>query len=67
MENFDVNGVPIKVGDTVNVPYPTSEDQWNFEFQGSVSHIMDDYAIVTDGVGDCWCVEFERLEVETHD
>jgi hypothetical protein len=63
MQNCDINGIIIKLGDTVNVPSPIDDDLWNFEFEGYVESILDDYAIVCDGDGDNWCVEFERLEV----
>ena len=64
MEMVDINGIEIKKGCIVNVPAPLEEDQWNFDFQGSVIEIQDDYVIVEDGEGDCWCVEPERLEIE---
>ena len=65
MKLLDKNGVEVYVGADVEVPSPTTEDQWNFEFVGTVTELRTDdgYAIVEDGDGDCWCVEFERLEV----
>ena len=65
MTRLDKNGVEVYVGANVEVPSPTTEDQWNFEFVGTVIELRTDdgYAIVEDGDGDCWCVEFERLEV----
>jgi hypothetical protein len=66
MECIDKNGVELFVGVDVAVPSPTSEDQWNFEFSGVVIELdkVNGYAVVEDGDGDCWCVEFERLEIE---
>jgi hypothetical protein len=66
MECIDKNGDELFVGVDVSVPSPTSEDQWNFEFSGVVIKLdkVNAYAVVEDGDGDCWCVEFERLEME---
>ena len=65
MTLLDKNGVEVYVGVDVEVPSPTSEDQWNFEFVGVVKELdrENGYAVVEDGDGDCWCVEFERLEI----
>jgi len=62
---LDKNGVELYVGADVDVPSPTSEDQWNFEFQGTIIEIdkVNGYAVVEDMDGDCWCVEIERLEI----
>jgi hypothetical protein len=63
---IDKNGEELYVGADVAVPTPTSEDQWNFEFSGTIKELdkTNGYAIVEDMDGDCWCVEFERLELE---
>ena len=64
MGNFlDKNGDVLIVGDSVDVPSPTNDDQWNFEFNGVIIEFNDDYCIVEDGDGNCWCVEPERLEL----
>jgi hypothetical protein len=65
MKVLDKNGVELYVGADVDVPSPTYNDQWNFEFVGVVIEInkTDGYAVIEDGDGDCWCVEFERLEI----
>ena len=65
MNLSDKNGVELYVGVDVEVPSPTGEDQWNFEFVGVVKKLdkVNGYAVVEDGDGDCWCVEFERLEI----
>ena len=66
MNLLDKNGVELYVGADVEVPSPTSEDQWVFEFVGQVKELdkINNYAIVEDGDGDCRCVEFERLEIQ---
>lgn len=66
MTKFDVNGEELFVRALVYVPEPTPEDQWNFEFAGTIVKIDEEggYAIVEDGDGDCWCVENERLELQ---
>jgi hypothetical protein len=65
MTLLDKNGVEIYVGADVEVPSPSTEDQWNFEFTGVVIKLdkTNGYAIVEDMDGDCWAVEFERLEI----
>jgi hypothetical protein len=65
MTLLDKNGVEVYVGVDVEVPSPTSEDQWSFEFVGVVKELdtTNGYAVIEDGDGDCWYVEFERLEV----
>ena len=63
MKLLDKNGEVLFIGADVDVPNPTSEDQWNFEFTGTIIKFDDDYCIVEDGDGDCWCVEPERLEL----
>lgn len=62
---LDKNGIELYVGVDVDVPPPTSDDLWNFEFTGTVVKIdkENNYAIVEDGDGDCWCVEFNRLKI----
>lgn len=63
---LDKNGDELFVGANVSVPTPTKEDQWNFEFSGTVIELIkeDNYCIVEDMDGDCWAVEPERLELE---
>ena len=64
MKYLDKNGDVLFVGAVVDVPCPTSEDQWNFDFTGTITEIdKDGYCVVEDGDGDCWCVESERLEL----
>ena len=63
MKRLDKNGDELYVGADVDVPGPTVEDQWNFDFTGSIIGFEEDYCIVEDGDGDCWCVEPERLEL----
>ena len=63
MNRLDKNGDELYVGADVNVPTPTVEDQWNFEFTGSIIKFEADYCVVEDLDGDCWCVETERLEL----
>lgn len=65
MKRLDINGEELYIGADVEVPSPTNEDQWNFEFVGTIKEFndTDDYCIVEDMEGDCWCVEPERLEL----
>lgn len=67
MELIDKNGKSISKGDTVNVPSPTEEDNWNHEFTGHVEAFDEDYVVVMDGDGDCFSVEPERLEIDNFD
>ena len=66
MDFLDKNGEVLFVGVGVEVPPPTSEDNWNFEFNGTIIEFdcTDNYCIVEDMDGNCWCVEPERLELE---
>ena len=59
----DKNGKTIEVGMTVDVPTPIDNDIHNFEFEGYVEEIKDDYVIVMDGDGDCFAIEPGRLEI----
>ena len=65
MKLFDKNYEELYVGADVEVPTPTSEDSWNFEFQGTVVklEIIDGYVVVEDMEGDCFMVEAERVEI----
>jgi hypothetical protein len=65
MEFIDKNGNEVYVGATVDVPSPTTEDLWNFEFEGTIVKLDKEngYVIVEDGDGDCWAIEVERVEV----
>jgi hypothetical protein len=65
MTLLDKNGIEVYVGVDVEVPAPTNNDQWNFDFVGVVIEIDKDngYAVVEDCDGDCWSVEIERLEI----
>ena len=53
------------LGADVEVPTPTSEDNWNFEFKGTVVKLetIDGYVVVEDMNGDCFAVESERVEI----
>ena len=65
MKLFDKNYEELYVGADVEVPTPTSEDNWNFEFQGTVVKLetVDGYVVVEDMNGDCFAVESERVEI----
>lgn len=63
MKRLDKNGEELYIGADVEVPGPTGEDQWNFDFVGVIIEFKDDYCVVEDGDGDCWCIEPERLEL----
>lgn len=63
----DKNGVEIEEGQTVIVPEPNENDDWNFGgFSADVNKldVENGFVVVVDGDGDAWCVEPERLEVE---
>jgi hypothetical protein len=60
---MDKNGDEIYVGAPVNVDPPGLDDFWNFDFGGTIIEIEDDFAIVEDGDGDCFSVEFGKLEL----
>lgn len=63
--NFkDKNGKTIKRFDTVQVPEPIESDIHNFEFTGIVDDFEEGYAVVSDGEGDTFAIEPERLIVE---
>lgn len=65
MEFRDKNYDEVYVGAEVDVPPPTQEDQWNFNFTGTIIKLDKEngYVIVEDGDGDCWTVEVERVEL----
>ena len=65
MKLLDKNFEELYVGADVEVPTPTSEDNWNFEFQGTIIKLdtNDGYVIVEDMDGDCFTVEAERVEI----
>ena len=64
MNYLDKNGEELFVGADVDVPTPTSEDQWNFEFTGTIIKFDENgYCIVEDMDGDCFAIESERLEL----
>jgi hypothetical protein len=62
---MDKNGDEIYVGASVNVDSPGPNDSWNFDFEGTVIelNLEDAFAIVEDQDGDCFSVEFEKLEL----
>ena len=63
MKPRDKNYKVIKIGDDVEVP--EIEGNVEFEFRGTVIEFnpTDDYIIVEDMDGDCFCVEPELLEL----
>lgn len=65
MLNFlDKNGRLVHVDSQVLVPEPNETDIHNFEFAGIVDDILDNgNAIISDGDGDFYEIECERLEV----
>jgi len=62
---FDKNYNPIEIGNHVDVPEPNDSDAHNFEFTGYVESFEFDggYVVVTDGDGDAFMIEAERLEI----
>jgi hypothetical protein len=62
---MDKNGDEIYVGVPVNVDSPGPNDSWNFDFEGTVIelNLEDSFAIVEDQDGNCFSVEFEKLEL----
>ena len=67
MNNFkDKNGLTIEVDCQVLVPEPNETDIHIFEFVGMVDDILDNgNVIVSDGDGDFFEVEPERLIIES--
>ena len=65
MEFRDKNYEEVYVGAEVEVPTPTKEDNWNFEFVGTIVKLDKEngYVIVEDQDGDCFTVEVERVEI----
>lgn len=60
----------IEVGDSVIAPEPIGNDDWNFgDWVGTVEAIKTDtngieYAEVSDGDGDIFCIDLHRLIIE---
>jgi hypothetical protein len=65
MENFlDKNGKLVHTDLQVLVPEPNNTDIHHFEFSGMVEDILDNgNAIISDGDGDFYEIECNRLEV----
>ena len=65
MEFKDKNGLEVYVGAEVELPTPTQEDNWNFEFVGTIIKLdkENSYVIVEYSNGDCFAVEVERVEL----
>jgi hypothetical protein len=60
----DINYKEIKIGATVDVPAPNSEDAHNNEFRGTVTGFVEGgYVVVEDMEENSYCIESERLEV----
>jgi hypothetical protein len=62
MMHKDKNGQELKIGQTVLVPDPMPDDLWLHSFAGTVESLST-WASVVDGDGDCWDVDFKRLEI----
>ena len=62
---FDKNSNPIEIGMSVDVPEPNDSDAHNFEFRGCAESFEFDggYVVVTDGDGNAFMIEAERLEI----
>ena len=65
IEECSKNEAELYVGVDVEVPPPNPDDLWNFEFVGVVVSLdkNSQLAVVEDGDGDCWSVEFNRLKL----
>lgn len=65
MEFKDKNYQDVYIGANVLVDAPNIEDLWLFEFEGQVVELdrKNSYVVVEDGLGDCWTVEVERVEI----
>jgi hypothetical protein len=59
----DSKGRTIKIGMSVDVPYPIEGDTQCQEFTGHVEGFHDQYVTVMDGDGDCFDIEPERLTI----
>jgi hypothetical protein len=59
----DSKGNEITAGDEVLVPDPISGDIHVHSFSGAVEGYHDKYVVVSDGDGDCFDIEPERLTV----
>jgi hypothetical protein len=57
----DINGKPLYVGSTVEMPEPEPDDLWNFPFVGTIACFRGDYATVMDMDGDHFDIEPDRL------
>jgi hypothetical protein len=60
------------VGTIVIVPSPNPNDSWNHSFEGTIKQIKNDtdetpYVTIEDQDGDCWDVNFDRLEILQYD
>lgn len=63
IEKADINGKPLYVGSTVEVPDPeTNDDSWNHSFMGTIACFRGEYATVMDMEGDHFDIEPYRLE-----
>jgi hypothetical protein len=64
-EVLDHNGEVLFVGAVVDVPNPTGDDDWLFEFSGRIIELdyENSLATVESYVGDVYIVECERLEL----
>lgn len=61
----DKNGKEIEQGMHVIMPEPNSNDMWNFGgFSAYVEEFKDGYLVVTDGDGDSFCVEPNRVKID---
>ena len=65
IEECNKNELELYVGVNVEVPPPNPDDLWNFEFDGVVVSLdkNNQLAVVEDGDGNCWSVEFNRLKM----
>lgn len=65
MELKDKNYLDVYIGADVEVPTPTEEDDWYFEFVGTIVIIdkEEGYVVVEDADGFHYTVEVERVEI----
>lgn len=60
----DSKGNTLKIGDSVLVPPPNSQDDLHSnEFAGHIDSFHGEYATVMDGDGDCFDIEPNRLTI----
>ena len=54
-----------KKGQTVIVKDPEPNDLWSHSFMADILNVETDlgFCVVVDGDGDCWDVDFNKLEV----